>query len=81
MREDAQTKARRYLTEGRLHTVEVAAETIGALCRGDGEIHRLGWNTVDDWTCSCKAMTTRCAHLLALRLVCVATRPRTEATP
>ena len=79
MRENAETKARRYLCEARLNIFEVSTETIAALCRGDGVVYELGWNHADEWHCTCRAMTPKCAHLLALRLGCIATTTRTEA--
>lgn len=78
MREDAPTKARRYLTEGRIIVTGVGTETITALCRGDGVVYQLGWNATDDWLCDCKAMSPRCSHLLALKLVCIATKPHPD---
>ena len=80
-RESAETKARRYLAEGRLEVVLVADDEIEATCRGDGAAYLLGWHGA--WHCSCPARTDRCAHLVALRLVVLAgpsTRPnRAEA--
>jgi hypothetical protein len=62
-------KARRYVSEGRLIVRQLDEEggTAGADCRGDGQIHSLGY---DDrgWWCSCAAKG-RCSHLLALGLV------------
>ena len=68
MRENAATKAARYLAEGRLAVVEVGPGVVRAYCRGDGRMYRLGWWR-GRWGCSCPALTDRCAHLLALRLV------------
>jgi hypothetical protein len=77
VREPADVKARRYLTEGRLvvreldeHGGEVLAD-----CRGDGAVYGLGRDG-RGWWCSCRARG-RCAHLLALGLV-VALEPREE---
>ena len=59
-RENAATKGRRYLTEGRLVITSVLpGERVRAAARGDGRIHRLGWH----------ARTDACSHLIALRLV------------
>jgi uncharacterized Zn finger protein len=67
-RENAAQKARRYLAEGRLQVIEVRPERIAALCRGDGATYRLSWHR-GRWSCTCPALTDRCAHLAALRLV------------
>ena len=68
-------KARRYVSEGRLIVRQLDEEggTAGADCRGDGAIYSLGFDA-RGWWCSCPAKC-RCAHLLALGLVC-ALEPR-----
>lgn len=71
MRESAETKGRRYATEGRLLVLEINADAIRARCRGDGHVYRLGWNPADRWWCSCPARGDRCSHLVALRLVTI----------
>ena len=53
MKENAATKARRYLTEGRLLLIEVSDEQIRARCRGNGATYQLGHNGADGWWCSC----------------------------
>lgn len=72
-RESAFSKARRYLTEGRLLVVAVDQDRISALCRGDGRIYSLGLDP-RGWHCDCPAVTDQCAHLRALRLVTVINR-------
>ena len=68
-REDAASKGRRYLTEGRLLVRRVDKQAIDARCRGDsGEVYELGADA-GGWACTCPARTDRCAHLLALKLV------------
>jgi hypothetical protein len=71
-RESAETKGRRYLTEGRLLVIEVGPGVIRATCCGDGAVHRLGWWR-GRWGCSCPAgaFGRQCAHLVALRLMAV----------
>jgi hypothetical protein len=72
MREDARTRGRRLLTEGRLILRRVNAVEILALCRGDsGEVHELGYHPSGGWWCSCAART-QCGHLYALQLVTIA---------
>lgn len=71
-RETTADKARRYLTEGRLAVVHVAADRIEASCRGDGARYLLGHDG-RGWWCDCPASSRRCAHLVALRLVTVRT--------
>ena len=72
MREDAETKGRRYLTEGRLVVELVVAGEVRARCRGGGAVYRLGF--VDGrWWCECPAHG-RCSHLVALELVVASAR-------
>jgi uncharacterized Zn finger protein len=68
MRENAATKGRRYLVEGRLTVQAIAPASVAATCRGDsGTVYRLGFDG-DNAYCSCPAVT-RCSHLVALMLV------------
>ena len=73
-REDAATKGRRMLSEGRL-TVERLSSNglIVARCRGDsGAVYALGFDPdKGEWRCVCPAKG-RCSHLVALQLVTVA---------
>ena len=69
MRENAASKGRRYLLEGRLIVSAVDCAGIEARCRGAGEIHQLGYRR-GRWWCSCPARGT-CSHLTALQLVVV----------
>lgn len=64
MRENATTKAHRYLTEGRLIVTTVVGNQATATCRGDGAIYQLEVHG-DTATCTCPAKG-RCAHLIAL---------------
>ena len=68
-REDALSKGRRYVSEGRLTITSVTDAEAQAVCRGDGDIFictaRRGW-----WHCTCPARS-RCSHLYALGLVVV----------
>lgn len=70
MREDAATKGRRYLGEGRLTIDSVTTGRVHAVARGDGVLHDLGHNG-RRWYCDCPARTDRCCHLTALRLVVI----------
>jgi hypothetical protein len=74
-RESAQTKARRYLAEGRLRIrhLDEHGGTVQADCRGGGAIYSLG-RDAGGWFCSCPAVR-ECAHLVALKLV-TALEPR-----
>lgn len=69
-RENADAKGRRYLLEGRLYVRLASPERIRAMCRGDGEVYRLGYEEAEGWWCSCPAVR-RCSHLIALKLVSV----------
>jgi uncharacterized Zn finger protein len=68
MRENAATKARRYLTEGRVILDRVGPHEVGATARGDGQVHHMGWTPTRGWHCTCPAKG-RCSHLLAVGLV------------
>lgn len=73
-RENAHDKARRYLKEGRLTVHQVDDDLIVASCRGDtAAVYRCVWEPVG-WSCSCPAVTDRCSHLRALRLVVLVQR-------
>lgn len=67
MRENAETKGRRYLLEGRLLVTFVDPRRVRARCRGSGSVHRLGYDR-GAWYCSCPARGV-CSHLVALQLV------------
>ena len=71
MKENAQIKARRYLTEGRLRVLDVDeyAGTALAECRGNGALYTVSRDE-HGWTCDCPARST-CAHIVALQLVIV----------
>lgn len=68
-RENAESKSRRYLSEGRLTVLYVRGQQIRATCRGDGTLYKLRHYPNDGWRCDCPAVSGNCAHLLALRLV------------
>jgi hypothetical protein len=71
MREDAITRGKRLVSEGRLIVSHVSGRSIAGICRGDsGEIHRLGHDPGRGWWCACPARST-CAHLRALMLVVI----------
>jgi uncharacterized Zn finger protein len=71
MRESAEVKGRRYLTEGRLTLRHVGVDGVAAVVRGDGAWHRAGYMG-GHWYCTCPALSANCSHLVALRLVTVA---------
>ena len=66
MREDAATKAGRYLTEGRIIIRCVTDSEVSALARGDGALYEITGHQ-DVWTCPARSL--RCSHLLAVRRV------------
>jgi hypothetical protein len=66
-RENAQMKGRRYVSEGRLTVRHVDADSVRAVCQGDGVIYNLGYRN-GRWACPCPALG-RCSHLVALGLV------------
>ena len=82
MRENAEAKAVRLLTCGRLTVEWLDATTIRGTCRGDsGEVYRVGYEPDTGWTCDCPAFG-RCSHLIALQRVALVPSPRrwAEAT-
>jgi hypothetical protein len=76
MRENAASKGRRYLAEGRLVIRLVNPSEITATCRGGGAMYALGWRRGEGWWCGCAARSLACCHLLALQL---GTAPGTPA--
>ena len=65
MRENAATKARRYLVEGRIVLDRLDPNGVTATARGDGQLYRMGWDHNRGWWCTCEARS-RCSHLMAL---------------
>ncbi len=77
MRETAQLKARRLLSEGRVTISRVDEEVIVADVRGDSaEMYAVTWDP-DGWACSCPALG-RCSHVRALMLVVLRTYVRED---
>jgi uncharacterized Zn finger protein len=73
MRENAATKARRLLAEGRLTVRFVGDDRIWASVRGDSaERYAVEWQP-SGWWCSCPA-ASRCSHIRAVQLVTVVRR-------
>jgi uncharacterized Zn finger protein len=70
MRENADAKGRRYVSEGRLTVEEVGPDLVRATCKGSGRVHDCGWSRSLGWSCSCPSIG-RCSHLVALMLVVV----------
>lgn len=76
VRETSAAKAGRYLIEGRIVVTAVSAGKVEATARGDGAVHRCGFD--GSWWCSCPARSDQCAHLFALRRV---TAPESDIAP
>lgn len=68
MRENAATKATRYLTEGRLIVTRVHHGRVASSCRGEGHIWLQSF-TDGAWRCTCPTKSDSCSHLYALRRV------------
>jgi len=66
-RENAATKAARYLVEGRCVIEVVGPGHVSAVVRGEGAIYRTLYSR-GVWWCSCEARRD-CAHIRALKLV------------
>lgn len=69
-RENVETKARRYLCEGRITLRRVGPSEVLALVRGNGAFYNTGYDERSGWWCECAARGN-CAHLTALQLVTV----------
>lgn len=67
MRESVDIKGRRYLIEGRLQVLSVNGPVVQAICRGNGQLYRLGHDD-QGYFCDCPARS-KCSHLVALQLV------------
>jgi uncharacterized Zn finger protein len=68
--ENAASRGRRYLVEGRLHVRRADEHRILARCRGDSEaVYAVGYERErEGWFCTCPAKR-RCSHMVALQLV------------
>jgi hypothetical protein len=71
VREDAQTKARRYLAEGRvrIRLLNEQSADADAEVRGSGAVYAVEHDD-KGWSCDCAART-ECAHIAALKCVTV----------
>lgn len=67
-RENATTKARRYLGEGRVIVLVANRGMVRARVRGDGAVYRVE-HTYGTWSCTCPHRGPGCSHLRAVRLV------------
>jgi uncharacterized Zn finger protein len=67
-KENAPTKAMRYLIEGRCILRHVDGDRVVARVRGR-EVYDVEHQAGSGWSCSCPARTTRCAHVLAVSSV------------
>ena len=80
MRETANSKAGRYLTEGRIIIRSVSDGMVTALARGDGAFYEVTGDQ-DVWACTCPARSLRCSHLLAVRRVVATNTERLRSNP
>ena len=64
-KENAPTKAMRYLVEGRCIIRIVDEDRVVARVRGR-EVYDVEWSHGSGWSCSCPARSTHCAHRLAV---------------
>ncbi len=78
-RENAATKARRYLLEARLTVELVDGEEIRATCRGSDSTYQLGYMPGRAWWCDCLARSSSCAHINVLKLVTLVPTGRKES--
>ena len=80
-RESTETKAARYLAEGRLVVTRVLGDTVDAVCQGTTGSYELGHRPGQGWFCSCPVRTDLCSHLAALWLVTIRRRPPEPRAP
>jgi uncharacterized Zn finger protein len=73
MTENAATKARRLLVEGRVDVEHRRGREVRAIVRGDSGEQYVVEHTAGAWTCSCPAMS-QCSHVRAVQLVVVVVR-------
>jgi uncharacterized Zn finger protein len=74
MPENAQAKARRLLSEGRVTVRTVSDLAIVANVRGDSAaVYLVTWSPAG-WSCSCPALS-RCSHIGAVQLCVLAPLP------
>jgi hypothetical protein len=77
-RENAPTRALRFLVEGRLMIRHVGLDLVDACVRGDSGVLRRVTFDPSGWSCTCPARSDRCAHVLAVKtVVVVPVDPRT----
>jgi len=71
-RENAATKGRRYLVEGRVILTDVGEGYVRANVRGEGAMYHTAYSS-GTWSCTCPAVRD-CAHIRALKC-CTAPEP------
>jgi uncharacterized Zn finger protein len=76
MRENVDTKARRYLVEGRVLIRHVDKSTVVAHIRGSDSYYRVVGDE-HGWTCDCPARR-RCSHETAVMLVTLRPQGRND---
>jgi uncharacterized Zn finger protein len=80
MRENARSKARRLLAEGRVTLRRIGPDAIVARVRGDSaREYAVAWNP-SGWFCPCDAVG-RCSHILAVMLVVLEPLPTGGSGP
>ena len=78
-RENAMTKARRLLSEGRVTIVHADEGGVAALVRGDTAMTYRVTHAGGEWRCDCPART-RCSHVQAVMLVTTSTPWRSASS-
>ena len=72
MTENAATKARRLLTEGRVTVLRVDRDVVDASVRGDSAaVYHVSHDPTRGWRCDCPAYRSCCSHVKAVQLVVV----------
>jgi uncharacterized Zn finger protein len=72
VRENARSKALRYLSEARVRILDCHEDdgTLTAEVRGNGRMYAVV-HDADGWSCSCEARAENCCHVLACKAVTV----------
>ena len=68
-RENSETKALRYLCEGRVRIRVVTPELVEAEVQGSAEVAYKTRREGRLWSCTCPAWQRQCCHVRAARLV------------
>lgn len=75
-RENARTRARRLLVEGRVMVRYCGPRGVQAYVRGSGALRHVIYELGRGWSCTCPALTPHCSHVLAVQQVVIVKEER-----